>query len=310
MKKLTLIYTALAVALLLCAENSQAQTLSVFACEPEWAALAYEIGGDTLDITSATTFEQDPHQIQARPSLIAKVRQADLLLCSGAELEVGWLPVLLQKSANPKIQPGGPGYFMASDYVELLDKPVKADRSMGDVHMSGNPHVHTSPLNMLKVASALTEKLAQLAPEHKELYESKHQQFEQQLQAALKQWQPKLAQLATRKVVVYHDYWTYLEHWLKLQQIGTLEPKPGLPPTTTQLAGLVNEMASNKADLILCASYNDSNAAVWLSNKTGIPWMAVPATVVDWKAEHALLDWYQLIIERMSSVLLQTGKSP
>jgi len=170
---------------MLSSQQALAAPLSVFTCEPEWAALVTEIGGNQVDVSSATTSMQDPHQIQARPSLIAKVRQADLLICSGAELEVGWLPVLMQKSGNPKIQSGSNGYFMASDYVELLDKPAVADRSEGDIHMAGNPHIHTSPMNMLRVATALTERLSVLSPENKSLFERNHQHLVQSFNDAL-----------------------------------------------------------------------------------------------------------------------------
>jgi zinc/manganese transport system substrate-binding protein len=279
-------------------QQSLAQ-LSVFACEPEWAALATEIGGDQVNVTSATTAMQDPHQIQARPSLIAKMRQADLLICSGAELEIGWLPVLLQKSGNPKVQSGSPGHFMATDYVEMLDKPAVADRSEGDIHMAGNPHIHTSPVNMLRVAAALTERLSALSPEHKTLFENNHQRFMQSFNKALAEWQPKIKALKDKKIVVYHNYWVYLENWLQLWKVAALEPKPGLPPTSGHLSELVSQMATNKADIILYATYNDSKPAEWLSGKTGIPMAAVPATVEDWKADNALLHWYETILDTL-----------
>jgi zinc/manganese transport system substrate-binding protein len=280
-------------------QKTLAAPLSVFACEPEWAALVSEIGGNQVDVASATTSMQDPHQIQARPSLIAKVRQADLLICSGAELEVGWLPVLMQKSGNPKIQAGSKGYFMASDDVELLDKPASADRSEGDIHMAGNPHVHTSPMNMLRVATALTARLSELSPENKALFENNHQHLVQSFNEAAVKWQPQMDLLKNKKIVVYHDYWVYLQKWLQLDKVGMLEPKPGLPPTSGHLSELVSQMATDKADVILYATYNDSKPAEWLSSKTGIPMAAVPATVEDWKADDALLHWYGTLLDTL-----------
>jgi len=288
---------------LLLSQLALAAPLSIFTCEPEWAALVTEIGGNQVDVTSATTSMQDPHQIQARPSLIAKMRQADLLICSGAELEVGWLPVLMQKSGNPKTQPGSPGYFMASDYVELLDKPAIADRSEGDIHMAGNPHIHTSPLNMLRVAAALTERLSALSPENKTLFEKNHQQLVQSFNDAQVKWQPQINALKNKKIVVYHHYWVYMEKWLQLQQVAALEPKPGLPPTSAHLSELVSQMASNKADIILYATYNDSKPAEWLSSKTGIPIAAVPATVEDWKTDNALIHWYETILNTLAGAI-------
>jgi len=301
------IITVFAAALL--SQQALADKLSVFACEPEWAALVTEIGGAQVEVTSATTAMQDPHQIQARPSLIAKVRQADLVICSGAELEVGWLPVLTQKSGNPKIQSGSNGYFMASDYVELLDKPSKADRSEGDVHMAGNPHVHTSPTNMLRVASALTERLSLLLPGNKTLFESNHAKLEQSFREATVRWQPKIQSLKNKKVVVYHSYWIYLNKWLQLNQVATLEPKPGLPPTSGHLSQLVTQMTTDKADFILYATYNDSKPAEWLSNKTGIPAVSVPATVENWQEVNALLNWYESILNSLTGNALTKNAS-
>lgn len=291
---------------MLSSQQALAVPLSVFTCEPEWAALVTEIGGNAVDVTSATTSMQDPHQIQARPSLIAKMRQADLLICSGAELEVGWLPVLMQKSGNPNIQSGSNGYFMASDYVELLDKPTVADRSEGDIHMAGNPHIHTSPINMLRIASALTERLSMLSPENKMQFESNHQQLVQAFNAAFTRWQPRIDFLKNKKIVVYHDGWVYLQHWLQLNRVAMLEPKPGLPPSSSHLSELVSQMASNKADVILYATYHDSKPAEWLSGKTGIPTAAIPATVEDWKAANALVGWYDTVLITLTKSMGET----
>lgn len=276
-------------------QHSLAQ-LSVLACEPEWAALVSELGGDQVSVSSATTATQDPHHIQAKPSLIAKARKADLLVCTGAELEIGWLPVLLQKSGNPKIQSQGSGYFMASDHVELLGKPAAADRSMGDVHMAGNPHIHTSPQNMLKVAAALTEKLSAVSPGNKALFENNHQRLQQSFDAALIRWQLDIDALKGKKLVVHHDYWLYLETWLQLQRVAVLEPKPGVPPSSAYLASLLGTLQQQKADMILQASYNDNRPATWLSGKTGIPVVAVPTTLANWQEPGALIQWYDTLL--------------
>src|SRR5215468_3258665 len=144
--------------------------LRVFACEPEWAALTQELGGSLVDVSSATNALQDPHQVQARPSLIARMRAADLVVCTGAELEIGWLPVLLQQSGNAKVQPGQPGNFAAADYVRKLEVPTQLDRAQGDVHASGNPHIQTDPRNIALVGSALATRLAQVDPAHATQY--------------------------------------------------------------------------------------------------------------------------------------------
>ena len=141
-----------------------AEALEVFACEPEWAALATELGGDKVEVFSATTARQDPHQIQARPALIARLRSADLVICTGAELEIGWMPVLLRQAANARVQPGTPGYMEASQYVRLLEVPTRLDRAEGDIHPAGNPHIQSDPRNIAAVATALARRLSEIDP--------------------------------------------------------------------------------------------------------------------------------------------------
>src|SRR5205807_3755990 len=147
--------------------------LNVFACEPEWSALAQELGGDKVSVFSATTALQDPHRIEARPSLIARIRNADLVVCSGSELEIGWLPLLLTQSGNDRIQPGSPGYLEASQYVVRLEIPKVIDRALGDIHPSGNPHIHLDPRNIAKVAEVLTGRLVELDHANAELYKTR-----------------------------------------------------------------------------------------------------------------------------------------
>src|SRR5947208_10561326 len=141
-----------------------ANALEVFACEPEWAALATELGGDKVEVFSATTARQDPHQIQARPALIARLRSADLVVCTGAELEIGWMPVLLRQAANARVQPGTPGYMEAAPQVRMLEVPARLDRAEGDIHAAGNPHIQTDPRNIVAVAAALARRMAEIDP--------------------------------------------------------------------------------------------------------------------------------------------------
>src|SRR5499427_9519724 len=172
-----------------------AAALNVFACEPEWAALAQEIGGDRISVYSATTALQDPHRIEARPSLIARIRTADLLICSGSELEIGWLPLLLTQSGNSRIQLGTPGYFEASQYVAKLEVPKVIDRALGDIHPGGNPHVHTDPRNISKIAAVLEERMAQLDPANAETYHSRGKSFLERWRAAIARWEKDVAPL-------------------------------------------------------------------------------------------------------------------
>ena len=270
--------------------------LEVFACEPEWASLAKELGGEHVDIYTATTNQQDPHHIQARPSLVAKARQADLLVCTGAELEIGWLPLLLRKSGNPNIQEGQAGYFLATDYVALLDKPIALDRSMGDVHAAGNPHVHLDPVRVQIIANKLSETLARLDPANRSDYEKKLASFTENWQNMIQQWAERTQHLKGKPIVVHHKNWTYLQHWLGLNQAAVLEPKPGIPPTSSHLSSLVSGLKANPAQVIVYASYQDSKAANWLSKKTGIPTLELrfsPAT------DETLVHWFDQLLNQL-----------
>ena len=270
--------------------------LEVFACEPEWASLTKELGGEHVDIYTATTNQQDPHHIQARPSLVAKARQADLLICTGAELEIGWLPLLLRKSGNPKIQEGQAGYFLATDYVALLDKPIALDRSMGDVHAAGNPHVHLDPVRVQIIANKLSETLTKLDPANRSNYEKKLASFTENWQNMIQQWVERTQHLKGKPVVLHHKNWTYLQHWLGLNQVAVLEPKPGIPPTSSHLSSLVSSLKANPAQVIVYASYQDNKAANWLSKKTGIPTLELrfsPAT------DETLAHWFDQLLNQL-----------
>ena len=188
--------------------------LRIFACEPEWAELAREIGGDLVSVSSATTAYQDPHYIQARPSLIATVRRADLVICSGAQLEIGWLPSLLQKANNRRVLPGSPGYMEASSFVVRLQATANVDRAGGDIHPLGNPHVQTDPHNIAIVARELGERMAELDPENAARYREGLEAFSRDWAAAIERWEARAVPLAGRRVITHHRSWVYLEHWL------------------------------------------------------------------------------------------------
>jgi zinc/manganese transport system substrate-binding protein len=216
---------------------AQAKT-RVFACEPEWGSLVQELAGDKVDVDVATSALQDVHVIEAKPSLIAKVRAADLVVCTGAELEVGWLPQLIRQSGNAKVASGA-GNFMAAAQVKTLERPTALDRANGDVHPEGNPHIQMDPRRVLIVAQRLDARLAQIDPANAATYQQRLATFQQRWLAAMARWKAQAAPLAGRKVVVHHISWVYLWDWLGMQQIGALEPKPGVPPTSAHLASLI-----------------------------------------------------------------------
>jgi zinc/manganese transport system substrate-binding protein len=254
-------------------------TLEIFACEPEWAALSKELGGDKISVYAATTAKQDPHRIEARPSLIARTRAADLLVCSGSELEVGWLPVLLQTSGNDKVQVGKPGYFMAADFVRKLELPTAVDRAHGDVHPYGNPHIQLDPRNIARVAKPLSERLAQLDPSNAAYYQSRYKDFESRWAKAIADWDQRGAPLKGLRLVPYHKDYVYLIDWLGMVEVMNIEPKPGIPPSAGHLTDLLTKLQQQPADVIVYSAYQDPKAAEWLGERTKLPVVMLPFTV-------------------------------
>jgi len=250
--------------------------LRVFACEPVWAALAREVGGERVDVDSATTPQQDPHYIQARPSLIAKLRRADLLVCSGADLEAGWLPVLLRQAANAGIQPGQPGYLEVAKIVPMLEVPTQLDRSLGDIHPYGNPHTETDPHNIARVADALAGRLAQLDPAGESSYRERHADFAARWSRAIEGWEARAAPLRGMEIATHHVAWVYLVNWLGLVDVAHLEPKPGIPPSASSLAGLLDTLKRHHVRAIVRLAYEPDRPSLWLSERIGVPALVLP----------------------------------
>lgn len=292
-----------AIALGLSLLSSQAYAkINVFACEPEWKSLVESLGGKHVKANSATTAFQDPHHIEARPSLIAKTRRADLLVCTGSELEIGWLPLLLRQSGNAKIQIGESGYFLASSFVDRIEIPSKMDRSQGDIHAGGNPHVHLGPYRMLTIADALTKRLIELDPEHKTDYESNLASFTTQWKAQIIKWEALAEPLKGKQVIVYHKNWSYLLKWLGVEAIADLEPKPGLPPTSSHLASLLKQSRTNTPSAIIMANYQDDKGAKWLSKKTGVTLIKLPFSVGGTKAAKDLIGLYNDVLSTLTQI--------
>lgn len=253
--------------------------LRIFACEPEWGALAQELGGNLVEVSVATSALQDPHQIQAKPSLIARARNADLVVCTGAELEIGWLPVLLQQSGNAKVQAGQPGNFAAADYVRKLDVPGQLDRAQGDVHAAGNPHIQTDPRNIALVASALGARLQQVDAAHASQYAQRLTDFSQRWQQAIGRWTAQAAPLKGVAVVSQHKAFVYLYDWLGLKEVAVLEPKPGVEPTASHLQQVLGLLKNTPARMTLYSAYQDPKPAEWLNKNAGIPAVKIAFTV-------------------------------
>lgn len=253
--------------------------LQVFATVPEWAALAREIGGDKVNVFSVTTALQDPHRIEARPSLLAKARRAQLVVATGAELEVGWLPLVLRDSGNAEIQSGRPGYFEAARYVSMLDVPVVLDRTHGDVHAAGNPHIQLDPRNLFRIGEALAGRMGELDPPNAGAYQAGYKAFAEKWRLAIARWEKEAAPLRGVPVLVHHASFIYLSNWLGLKEIATLEPKPGIEPTSGHLTGLLARQQATPAKMVLRTAYQSDGPSLWIAGKAGIPAVMLPFTV-------------------------------
>jgi len=292
-------FLALLVApLVLLAVPAQA-ALRVFACEPEWGALAQELGGNLVEVSVATSALQDPHQIQAKPSLIARARNADLVVCTGSELEIGWLPVLLQQSGNAKVQPGQSGNFAAADFVRKLEVPSQLDRSQGDVHAGGNPHIQTDPRNIAQVATALGARLAQVDAAHASEYAQRLKDFSQRWQQAIVRWTAQAAPLRGAAVVSQHKAFVYLYDWLGMKEVAVLEPKPGVEPTASHLEEVLASLKNVPVRMTLYSAYQDSKPAEWLSRNAHVPAVKIPFTVGGTEAAKDLFGLFDDTLARL-----------
>ncbi|MBK1680441.1 metal ABC transporter substrate-binding protein [Rhodocyclus tenuis] len=273
--------------------------LKVFASVPEWAALAKEIGGERVDVYAATSGLQDPHRIDAKPSLIARARSADLVVATGAELEIGWLPLVLRESGNSRVQPGQPGYFEATRYVVMREAPAVLDRAEGDVHAAGNPHIQTDPRNLLKVGEALTQRLAEIDPANAAAYQSGWQSFAARLRTAIARWEKEAAPLAGVPVLVQHKAFPYLTAWLGMKELGSLETRPGVEPSSAQLAAVVARQASNPARMVLRPAYQYDTPSRWVAAQTHIVPVALPFTVGGTPEAKDLFSLYDDTVRRL-----------
>jgi len=265
--------------LLLLASTQAQAALKVFACEPEWAALTQELAGDKADIYIATTAMQDPHFVQARPSLIARAHRAQLVVCTGAGLEVGWLPLVLRESSNPAIAPGQDGNFVASRYVTMLEKPQRLSRSEGDVHPDGNPHIQLDARNFLPIAQALAQRLGMLDPDNAAFYNQRLQDFTTRWQAAIARWEKQAAPLKGQAIIVHHKAFSYLNHWLGLNEVAELEPKPGMEPSVAHMSDVLATLRHHPAKMVVRASYQQARPSEWMAEHAHIQAVALPFSI-------------------------------
>ena len=273
--------------------------LKVFASVPEWGALATELGGDKVDVYVATGPLQDPHRIEARPSLIARARSAQLVVATGAELEIGWLPLVLQQAGNAAVQPGQPGYFEAAQFVPLLEKPTRLDRAEGDVHPAGNPHIQMDPHNIARIAEPLSKRLAELDPANAAAYQTRYQSFTARWDAAMKKWAMEAQPLNGVSILVHHQAFAYLNHWLGLKEVAALEAKPGVEPTSSHLAEVLELTQRLPVKMVIRSAYLDPRADEWIATRAKIPAVVLPFTVGGTPAAKDLFGFFEDTVQRL-----------
>jgi zinc/manganese transport system substrate-binding protein len=243
--------------------------IKVVATLPDYAALARAIGGDNVDVTVLAKPTEDPHFVDARPSFVVKLREADVLIDGGAELEVGWLPPLLQNSRNPKIEAGQPGRVEASQGVRLMEVPAALSRAAGDVHAMGNPHFMVDPIIAKAVAQHIANALAAVDSTHAPGYEANEKKFEEAINAKLQEWGAKLLPYRGQSLVAYHDSWPYFAHRFGFNIDVFLEPKPGIPPSPSHLADVIAQIKAQKIKAILVEPYHNRKIAEKVAESTG-----------------------------------------
>lgn len=271
----------MSVLLLLGGASAQAK-VNVVATLPDFGAVAREIGGGEVSVKVLARPTQDPHFVDARPSLMLDVANADLVILNGLELEIGWLPPLLNGSRNPKVQPGQAGYLDASTLITPRDVPrEKLDRSMGDIHPGGNPHYMLDPRNGLRVAKGISERLSQLDPSHAKEYAANLARFTSTLQARIAQWSQALAPYKGTDVVAYHKSWIYFVEWAGLDEVAFVEPKPGLPPSAGHVANVLGVMKARHVPLILQEEWYPAATSEQLARLSGAKLARVPGETKD-----------------------------
>jgi len=243
--------------------------ITVVATTPDFGALAKEIGGNKVDLAVLAKPTEDPHFVDAKPSFILKLNRADVLIEGGAQLEMGWLPSLLDGARNPRIAAGAPGHLAAARGIQLLEVPATLDRSRGDLHALGNPHFMLDPVNARIVAGRIAETFAELDPKSADEFRANLKAFSDRLDAKLAEWQGRMAPFRGLQVATYHNSWIYFGQRFGLGMGLYLEPKPGIPPTPTHLAEVITRMKAEKVRAILVEPYQNRKTAETVVRETG-----------------------------------------
>jgi zinc/manganese transport system substrate-binding protein len=301
MRHIALIACALALTL---ARPARAE-LNVVATIDTLASFAKEVGGDRVSVKSLSRGTQDPHFVEPKPSLMLMLNRADLLLHVGMELEIGWLPPLMIGSRNGKVQNGEPGNLDCSQAIDPLDVPTtKVDRSMGDIHPQGNPHYWLPPDNARRIAALIAQRLSQLDPAGAATYEARLKDFQKRVAEKEIAWKPMVDKLRGTRVATYHKSWSYVSKWLGLEELGYVEPKPGVPPPPSHLARLILLLRKEKAQLVLMESFYNRAIAQEVAERAGAKLVVLPTDV---GAQPELTTWFAVVDAVLNEMVKNLG---
>ena len=262
-------------------------------------AITQEVGGDLVDVTVLGSSKYDPHFIVPKPSLLSKLRRADLLIMNGGGLELGWLPPLIQNAHNRNIQNGAKGFLDISHFIPMIDKPAAVSRAFGDVHAQGNPHYSTDPHLVISIATAISKKLMQLDSANSIVYQKNLETFSAKWKSYLAAYDKKLLTCKGKKVVQYHELYNYFLKRYGIESIGNIEPLPGISPSSKHTLELIMNMRQNKVQTILQDVYHEKKTAKFIAQKSGSKVKIIPHDVGSVKGSETLEDFYTMIAERI-----------
>jgi zinc/manganese transport system substrate-binding protein len=300
MKTKTLLFTALLLNTFLLAK---ADAIKVVTTTTDTRSITELIGGNKVSVTSIATGYQNPHFVDPKPSYIIGLSNADMFVTVGLDLETGWSPQLLASSRNTKIQRGSPGYVDASIGIPLLQVPTSANRAEGDIHIYGNPHYWLDPMNGKIIARNIADGLERVDPSNKTFYETNLKNFDDQIDAKMKDWQTKLAPFRGTKLIAYHNEWVYFETRFGLKIVDFMEPKPGIPPTPSQLVKVINEIKSNNIKVIISSPYFTTSSSDVVSKQTGAKELTLATSVGAFSSVKNYFDLFDYDISQLTAML-------
>ncbi len=279
---------------------------------PNFAAITKEIGGDKVDVESLAKGYQDPHFVDGKPSYVLKLNRADLLIYNGLELEIGWLPPLITGSRNSKItSTNSPGNLNASTLISnILEVPTaRVDRSMGDIHPGGNPHYWLDPRNGIAIANGIAERLKEIDPKNASYYDERLGDFVGRLNAKMKEWDEKLAPYKGTQIVTYHKGWVYFSNWAGFEEVGYVEPKPGIPPSPSYVADLIRKIQGINVKLVIAESFYPQKTPALIAEKAGASFLTLPASVGGRDGINTYFDLFDVIVGDITSKLASTKEA-